>query len=204
MKAAGSDTTRDVYEKNAEDYDRNRARAFFEARWLSRFADTIPQGARVLDLGCGAGEPIAAWLIGEGFQITGVDFSQAMLEIAEKRWPKGDWRHGDMRTLDLGDCFQAIIAWNSFFHLTKDEQRACLPRLARHLEPGGVMMVTVGPKDGVATGTVEGDTVYHASLSAAEYAARLEDCGLRLTAYMAEDAWCDYHSVLLARKDAGA
>ena len=106
-----------------------------------------------------------------------------------------------MRTLELDARFQGIIAWNSFFHLTRDEQRACLSRLANHLEPGGVLMVTVGPEDGVATGTVEGDIVYHASLSAAEYAAKLEDCGLRLTAYMAEDPWCDYHSVLMARKD---
>ncbi len=201
MMTPNSDKTRDVYEKNAEGYDRNRARAFFEARWLSRFADSIPHGARVLDLGCGAGEPIAAWLIGEGLSLTGVDFSEAMLDIARKRWPKGDWRKGDMRTLELDARFQGIIAWNSFFHLTRDEQRACLSRLANHLEPGGVLMVTVGPEDGVATGTVEGDIVYHASLSAAEYAAKLEDCGLRLTAYMAEDPWCDYHSVLMARKD---
>ncbi|MGI9394988.1 MAG: class I SAM-dependent methyltransferase [Boseongicola sp.] len=201
MTTADPDKTRDVYEKNAAGYDRNRARAFFEARWLSRFADSIPHGANVLDLGCGAGEPIAAWLIGEGFQLTGVDFSKAMLEIAKQRWPNGDWRKGDMRSLDLDARFQGIIAWNSFFHLTKDEQRACLPRLARHLEPNGILMVTVGHKDGVVTGTVEGEAVFHASLSASEYAARLEENGLRMTAYMAEDPWCDYHSVLMARKD---
>ena len=200
MTTADPKNTRDVYEKNAAGYDRNRARAFFEARWLSRFADSIPHGARVLDLGCGAGEPIAAWLMGEGFHLTGVDFSDAMLEIARSRWPNGDWRKADMRTLNLGDRFQGIIAWNSFYHLTQDEQRACIPLLSRHLQPGGILMLTVGPKDGVVTGTVEGDTVFHASLSAAEYTARLEENELRLTAYMAEDPWCEYHSILMARK----
>ena len=41
-----------------------------------------------------------------------------------------------MRTLDLGRRFGGIVAWDSFFHLTADEQRALIPRLAGHLLPG--------------------------------------------------------------------
>ena len=96
----------------------------------------------------------------------------------------------------------SMIAWNSFFHLTQDEQRACLPRLANHLEPGGTLMVTVGPSAGEVTGTVEGETVYHASLSPAEYATRLEDAGLRMTAFLADDPDCAGHSILMAVKPA--
>ena len=78
------------------------------------------------------GRPIAGWLIGEGFRLTGTDFSEPLLEKARQRWPGGDWRLMDMRNLDLPERFDGIIGWNSFFHLTQDEQRDCLPRLANH------------------------------------------------------------------------
>lgn len=195
------DATRAVYDRQAEVYDADRSRAFFEARWLTRFGDALPRGGRVLDLGCGAGEPISSWLIAEGFQLTGLDFSPRMLDIARTRWPQGDWRDGDMRQLDLGERFDGIIAWNSFFHLSPDEQRAALPRLAAHLAPGGRLMVTVGHKAGEVTGTVGGEPVYHASLSPAEYAARLEETGLRLTAFVAEDPGCNDHTILMALKE---
>jgi len=194
--------TQAIYARHAEGYDARRTRALHEARWLRRFAAVLPAGGRVLDLGCGTGRPIAGWLIGEGFALTGADFAEPMLEIARARWPEGDWRLHDMRQLDLGETFDGIIGWDSFFHLTPDEQRACLPRLAAHLAPGGCLMITVGPRSGEVTGTVEGETVYHASLSPAEYAMLLEASGLRMTAYIAEDPDCDYHSVLMARKAA--
>mgnify|MGYP001816032289 CR=1 FL=1 len=194
--------TRSVYERHAAGFDANRSRAFFEARWLARFARDLPARGRVLDLGCGSGQPIAAWLIGEGFALTGMDFAEPMLAIARDRWPGGDWRQGDMRALDLPDRFDGIVGWNSFFHLTQDEQRACLPRLAAHLAPGGVLMVTVGPSDGEVTGTVEGETVYHSSLSPAEYVTRLDQAGMQLTAFLADDPDCAGHSVLMARKTA--
>ena len=102
MTAAPEDI-RGIYDRQAAVYDAARSRALFEARWLARFAACLPDGARVLDLGCGAGEPIARWFIAEGYRVTGMDFAPAMLEIARSRWPDGDWRQGDMRKLDLGE-----------------------------------------------------------------------------------------------------
>ncbi len=200
MDRVSPDDTRAVYDRQAEAYDRDRSKTFFEARWLTRFGDTLPKGGKVLDLGCGAGQPIAAWLIAEGFQFTGADFSDAMLDIARTRWPNGDWRTVDMRELNLKETFDGIIAWNSFFHLTQDEQRSTLPRLADHLAPGGRLMVTVGPEAGDVTGMVANETVFHSSLSPAEYASLFEQHGLLLTAFMAEDPGCQNHTVLMARK----
>ena len=198
---ASPDATQGVYERQAAAYDRARSRALFEARWLARFAACLPDKARVLDLGCGAGEPIARWFMAEGFQVTGVDFAQPMLDIAKSRWPDGDWRQGDMRTLDLGQTFDGIVAWNSFFHLQPDDQRACIAHMARHLAPGGSLLLTVGHIAGEVTGTVGEEVVYHASLSPAGYATCLEDNGLRLTGFLAEDPDTNQHSVLMARKD---
>jgi len=200
--SADPESTRAVYETEASQYDAGRSRKMFEARWLARFTACLPQAGHVLDLGCGAGEPIARWFLAEEFHVTGVDFADAMLDLARARWPNGDWRKADMRSLELPERFDGIIAWNSFFHLTRDEQRDCLPRMAAHLKPGGSLLVTVGPSDGETTGTVGPETVYHASLSPAEYVTILQDNGLRLTGFLAEDPECASQTVLMARKDA--
>jgi SAM-dependent methyltransferase len=199
---ASPDDTQRVYERQAATYDAERSRVLFEARWLARFTACLPEGGRLLDLGCGTGDPIARWFIAEGFRVTGADFAAPMLDIARARWPDGDWRHVDMRRFDLGESFDGIVAWNSFFHLRPDEQRACIADMARHLAPGGSLLVTVGPRAEEASGTVGNETVYHASLSPADYAACLEANGLRLTGFLAEDPETNEHTVLMARKDA--
>lgn len=201
MNAADPETTQAVYDAAAAAYDAQRSRALFEARWLARFAACLPAGGDVLDLGCGAGEPIARWFLAEGFHLTGVDFAPAMLEIARNRWPEIDWHEADMRVLDLGRRFDGIVAWDSLFHLTVDDQRRTVARIADHLRPGGMLLATVGPEEGETDGRVAGRPVYHASLSPAGYALLLQDHGLRMTGFLAEDPECNSHSVLMARKE---
>ena len=120
--------TRAIYERQAAAHDAARAHTLFEAKWLARFAACLPEGGHVLDLGCGTGEPIAHWFRAEGFRVTGVDFADAMLEIARSRWPEGDWRQADMRHLDLGQSFDGIIAWDSFFHSRPRNSGPACPR----------------------------------------------------------------------------
>ncbi len=198
---ADPNDTHGVYERQATEYDRRRSKALFEARWLARFTASLKPGDHVLDLGCGTGDPIARWFMAEGFTVTGADFSQAMLDIARDRWPDGDWRQADMRDFELDQQFDGIIAWNSFFHLTSQEQQGCIARMSRHLRPGGMLMLTVGPRAGEISGTVGAEPVYHASLSPAGYAVCLEENGLHLTGFLAEDPETQSHTVLMARKN---
>lgn len=189
---------RAVYEANAARWDAERSRSLFERRWLDRLLSYVPEGAGVLDIGCGAGEPIARHLIEQGCAVTGVDFSPAMLSMARRRFPGARWIEADMRGLDLGERFAGIVAWDSFFHLSKDEQREMIPRLARHLLPGGALLVTVGPADGEAVGCVGDGAVFHASLSLREYTDRLSAVEMEIESFVADDPDCGGHSVILA------
>ena len=193
-------TTHAVYERNAARFDAERPKRLHERLWLDRFLDLLPDGATILDVGCGAGEPIAAYFRQGGYHVTGVDFSDAMLGIARTRHPDGDWRHADMRSLDLPERFDGIVSWNSFFHLTQAEQRSTLPRFAAHLAPQGALMLTVGDRAGEVTGHVGDDRVYHSSLSPNEYTQQLDSLGLDIVRFTVEDPDCDRHTILLARK----
>ena len=192
--------TREIYDRQADGFDRRRSRAFFKRGWIDRALQDVPGGGAVLDLGCGAGEPVARYLIARGHAVTGVDFAPAMLELCRARFAGAQWIEADMRALSLGRCFDAIIGWDSFFHLTQEEQRDALPRIAGHLAPGGRLLLTVGPQESEVTGTVEGETVYHASLGGAEYLQILARAGAPVEAFVPSDPECDFHSLLLARR----
>ena len=195
-----STQTQGVYERNAARFDAERPKGMHERVWFDRFLALLPAGGAVLDLGCGTGDPIAAYMSARGFRVTGVDASRAMLDIAQTRRPKGDWRFGDMRRLDLPERFDGIVGWNSFFHLTQDEQRETLKLLAAHLKPNGAMMLTVGPEAGEVGGHVGDDAVYHSSLSPEEYDDILTGLGLAIIHFVKEDPDCDFQTVLLARR----
>ena len=192
--------TRDVYEKQGLRFDAERSKGLHERNWLDRFLALLPGGGSILDLGCGAGEPIAGYFLQRGFAVTGLDFSQPLLDLAQQRYPDAEWICGDMRTLQLERRFDGIIGWNSFFHLTRDQQRDLLPKLAAHLAPGGVLMLTVGPDDGEVDGKVGDEVVYHASLAPAEYREILAGLGLDIGDFVIEDPECAGQTVLLANR----
>lgn len=178
----------DLYSRHAEGWDADRGRDLTsEQPWLDAFLAHIPPTGQVLDLGCGSGEPIARYLIEQGRAVTGVDASPGAVALCRERFPEHDWIVADMRGLDLGRRFDGLIAWHSSFHLTRPDQRALFEVFARHLRPGGVLMFTSGDEDGEKIGKWRGEPLYHASLSTAEYRARLEEAGFEVISHVVGD-----------------
>jgi SAM-dependent methyltransferase len=113
------------------------------------FAEAAPGGAGILELACGTGRCLLP-LAGAGHEVTGLDVSPAMLDLLREKAAAagapaaGRIRaEGDMRDFSLGRRFGLVfIALNSLMHLeTQAEQRAALACAARHLEPGGRLLV---------------------------------------------------------------
>ena len=196
-------TTIATYEANATAWDSQRPKMLFEKPWLDRFVRRLPENGEILDVGCGAGVPIAQYLIDLGFAVTGIDASPKMIELSRRRFPQHQWRVMDMRALSLGRSFDGIISWDGFFHLDPDEQRDALRIFCRHLRPGGALLLTVGDEAGEVLGIVNGEQVYHASLAPAEYRSILEQHGFTAIEIVLRDPDCDQHSVLLASGDTG-
>lgn len=93
----------------------------------------------------------------------------------------------DMRSLQLASRFDGVLAWDSFFHLTPDDQRHMFTVFDQHAASSAVLMFNSGPAEGQAVGEYRGDPLYHASLSADEYRAVLHNIGFTVIAHVAND-----------------
>lgn len=191
----------ELYQRHASAFDAARRGSFPERTWLERFERMLPRGAELLDLGCGGGEPIARFLVDHGHRLTGVDTSATLINLARTRFPRHKWIEADMMRFggDSG-AYDGILAWCSLFHLEVDQQEKLIRRMSIWLRKGGVALFNTGPAHGVAMGEFEGEELYHASLSPAEYRAILAESGLTVVNHVSEDASCGGFTVWLVGK----
>jgi SAM-dependent methyltransferase len=189
-----------LYRRHATAFMAARSIELVERAWLDRFLEVAGRGGHILDLGCGSGQPIAAYLDGCGHPVTGVDSSPELLAAFAKVVPGATAILGDMRTVPLEGTFAGILAWDSLFHLTQDDQRAALVRLETHAAPGAALMFNSGPDDGIAIGSFEDEPLFHASLGPTAYRSLLQGLGFALLDHRVEDPTCGGRTIWLCRK----
>lgn len=190
-----------LYERHAETWVQARSLegTLYEAPWLDRFRALLPADGSVLDCGCGAGEPIVRYLSECGHRITGVDSSPAMVRMFQSRLPNQHALVADMRTLNLPQTFDGILAWDSFFHLDHNAQRKMFPIFRRHARDGAALMFTSGPSHGEVVGELEGEPLYHASLDSSEYRRLFGEHGFTVVDHREEDPSCFGRTIWLAQ-----
>jgi cyclopropane fatty-acyl-phospholipid synthase-like methyltransferase len=191
-----------LYDRHAGPWVAARLRQarFVEQAWLDKFCGIVGAGGAVLDLGCGAGEPMASHLVRQGHAVTGVDSSTAMIQLFKQRLPRQQAIVADMRALSLKRAFQGILAWDSFFHLSPDSQRGMFAIFRDHAAPGAALMFTSGSAQGEAIGELEGEPLYHASVDIAEYNELLDSHGFDVASMVQQDRSCGDRTIWLARR----
>ena len=110
-------------------------------RALDRLVSLYPDGASVLDVGCGPGGP-ASYLADKGFAITGIDVSANMVDHCQKT-VKGEFHKASMHTFEPKAQFDAIIALFSFFQQSYRSTYSFLFKAASWLRPGGTLLMAV-------------------------------------------------------------
>ncbi|MEO5627769.1 MAG: class I SAM-dependent methyltransferase [Candidatus Saccharimonadales bacterium] len=106
-------------------------------------------GKELLDVACGTGLHLP-YLV-DDFDITGVDLSEQQLAQARKRLPEISFNQGDMRNFDLGHQFDVVTCLFSsigYVHPYEDMKEA-VANMAKHLKPGGVLLVEPWLQPGV-------------------------------------------------------
>jgi SAM-dependent methyltransferase len=99
---------------------------------------------RVLDLGCGTGRH-AEQLIRRGYEVVGVDASEAMLEAARARLPGATFVDGDIKSVSLEAEFDAALLMFAVlgYQLSNADVLAALGTARRHMRAGGVLFFDV-------------------------------------------------------------
>lgn len=135
--------TRASYDTIAVDYAEmardELARKPVERSVLSLFADVVR--GPVLDVGCGTGFATGE-LVRLGVEVSGLDLSPGMLEVARRRLPDVTFEVGSMLALPHADGeFGGVVSWYSTIHVPDPDLPAALAELARVLRPGGHLLL---------------------------------------------------------------
>jgi len=142
-KQLSPDGLRATYDRIAEDWAKDHEGDTWWRECTTRFASLLPQGARVLDAGCGSGQK-ARFFQDRGFQVLGIDFSEKLLEIARQTATASDFRLLDLRDIrTLSEQFDGVFAQASLLHIPKAETFSVIEGMVSRLVPQGLLYIAV-------------------------------------------------------------
>lgn len=134
-----------VFTESARYYDKIYAFKDYraEAEKLVDLIGGVPSGKRptLLDVACGTGHHLEH--LREHFEVEGLDLDPVLLEMARERNPGVVLHHGDMTDFNLGRTFDIVTCLFSSIGYVKtlDNLRRAASCLARHVAPGGCLVV---------------------------------------------------------------
>ena len=151
-------TLLDIYDQFAATYEANRG-LFDMTEVLVPFFDGLGQSkGRLLDLGCGAGEPFPRYFLDRGWEVYGVDFSKKMLRLAAQYAPGMRTICDDMAEVDFAPAhFDAITCIYSLFHVPRARHPGLFAKFHRWLRPGGKALFTYATKAYTGADEFEGE-----------------------------------------------
>jgi len=198
-------TVREGYNAIAKRYLAERTRDSADVRLLDELIERLPSGARVLDAGCGAGIPVSQ-ILSERFHVTGVDFSEAQIELAKQNVPNAQFLCEDMTRLEFPEnTFDGITSYYAIIHIPREEHQALLKNFYRLLKPGGFALLCLGAEhliDDIDENYL-GARMYWSHYDSETYRNMLVECGFSLVwSKLVTDATCEGagHLFVLAQK----
>jgi SAM-dependent methyltransferase len=157
---------------------RDRIEGDPRVEWLERLVSRLPDDARVLELGCGAGTPDTR-LLAERFRVTGVDISCEQIRRARANVPNAELVEADLTTIDFEPgSFEAVAAFYSFNHIPRDLLATVFARIHSWLAPGGLFLASLGTSDTEAwVGEWLGTTMFFSSFPPETTSRLLDEAG---------------------------
>jgi 2-polyprenyl-3-methyl-5-hydroxy-6-metoxy-1,4-benzoquinol methylase len=192
MDTRTGDDRSNGYESAAAEFMRHRAASRVGVDTVRAWARSLPNGAAVLDLGCGAGVPVAEALDHDGLLIHGIDASPTLVAAFRQRL-----LHAPVACETIADSgffdrtFDGVVAVGLLFLLPAEEQRAAIRKVAAALNPGGRFLFTAPVQMCSWTDLLTGRESW--SLGREAYRAALADAGLTVVGENADEGGNHYY-----------
>jgi len=206
INAASYDKIADMWVRARGQHSLSSLVVDFAARVNAAYEKSFSQNknfAEILDIGCGAGYPIARYLTDSGFRLTGIDVSAKMIEKAkDQKIPNSEFFICDFFDFVPKHKFDGIIAFDSFFHFPKERQSEIYTRVSAWMKDGAYLLFTHGGADSEIDGTMFGEKFYYSALDVCRVHELLIESGFAI-----EESIIDYREevgnrdlVIVARK----
>lgn len=152
------------YDEISEKWDEIRSNQEIN-QCVVAFASFLKKNSYILDIGCGTGSPIDTYLTSNNFKVLGIDSSKEMIKIAKsKNITNAKFINIDFFSFKSKRKFDAIIAFDSLWHINYSKQEKIYKKLANLIKPNGYLMFTCGKNDDERYGTMLNKKFYYASL----------------------------------------
>ena len=183
-------TLRDVYDQFAAAYEANRGLFDMTPVLNPFFAGLGKAKGRLLDLGCGAGEPFPRYFLDRGREVVGVDFSANMLRLAARYAPEMRSICADMTEVEFAPAqFDAITCIYALFHVPRARHLALFAKFHRWLRPGGQILFTYATRAYTGADEFEGEKefmgqrLFYSHATPKNLRVQLEAAGLAVRAF---------------------
>jgi ubiquinone/menaquinone biosynthesis C-methylase UbiE len=140
------------YDLIAPFYDIEHAHFSEDLDMYHNFAELC--GGKILELACGSGR-VMLDLAEQGYEVTGIDNSGKMLELAREAFAEADVSaqctllEQDLCSFEIDQKFRLVlIALGSFAHITnREDQQQALAAVRAHMSRGGIFIIDISNSD---------------------------------------------------------
>ena len=192
MDISGFDDTIDWYDANADAYASATAAAI-PIKAIEKFLTYLPAKPAVLEAGCGAGWESTVF-VERGANVTGVDISEGLLDVARKRNPAVEYHRANFLELPFPYAsFDGVWSHASLVHLEKIEDvEEALREFFRVLKSGGYLYVYVKAQAGKEKTAVVADSLskherFFRYFTSEELSGLLTEAGFEISTSETED-----------------
>lgn len=169
------------------------------------FLELITPKGKILDVGCGTGYPIAQYMSGRDFYVTGIDISRKMIDEANKLQLKNaTFIKKDISEYSTDILYDGVIAFDSIWHIAKDKQIDVYKKIASLMNYGAYFLFTHGNRNNETVGTMFNRKFYYGALNTDELKVILSKAGLKivsLTENYKEESTGERDLLVIAQKN---
>ena len=125
---------------------------------LEQLSELLPSSGHVLDAGCGVGKPTSEFLTKRGFNVTGVDISKKMIDLAKVNVPDARFYQRNILTLDFPDStFDGVVCVYTLWHIPRMNHPTIIRNFHRMLKDDGILVLNTGIHESEGMSTFFGE-----------------------------------------------